>query len=67
MRKFYNKFIQWTFGIIAVLAAIPLLAVKVVVLPTIKVAKAIRYVVDELFATTMRITDRLVDMLSVED
>lgn len=67
MRKFYNKFIQWTFGIIAVLAAIPLLAIKVAVLPTIKVAKAIRYVVDELFATTMRITDRLVDMLSVED
>lgn len=67
MKKFYNTFIKWTFGIIAVLVCVPLLTVKVAMLLIIKVVKVIRFVVNELFIATMRITDGLEDRLSVKD
>ena len=67
MKKFYNTFIKWTFGIIAVLVCVPLLAIKVAMLLIIKVVKVIRFVVNELFIATMRITDGLEDRLSVKD
>lgn len=67
MKKFYNTFIKWTFGIIAVLVCVPLLIAKVAMLLIIKVVKVIRFVVNELFIATMRITDGLEDRLSVKD
>lgn len=67
MKKFYNTFIKWTFGIIAVLVCVPLLTAKVAMLLIIKVVKVIRFVVNELFIATMRITDGLEDRLSVKD
>lgn len=67
MKKFYNTFIKWTFGIIAVLVCVPLLTTKVAMLLIIKVVKVIRFVVNELFIATMRITDGLEDRLSIKD
>ena len=67
MKKVYNTIIEWTFGIIAVLVCVPLLAIKVVMLLIIKVARTIRFVVYELFIATMRITDGLEDRLSIKD
>ena len=67
MKKFYNKIIKWTFGVVAVLTSIPLLTTKVAMLLIVKVAKAIVFVMDELFSSTMRITDGLVERLSVKD
>lgn len=67
MKRIYNKFIEWTFGVIAVLIYVLLLIVKVTMKVIVKIARAIIFVVNEVFTTIERITEGLVERLSVKD
>ena len=67
MKKFYNKFIEWTFNVIAVLIYVPLAIVKVTMKVVVKIARAIIFVVDEVFTAIERITEGLAERLSVKD
>ena len=67
MKKAYNKFIEWIFGIIAILLYIPLLTVKLTMKVVVKIARAIIFVVNEVFTAIERITEGLEERLSVKD
>ena len=67
MKKIYNKFIEWTFGIIAMLLYILLVIVKLTMKVVVKIARAITFVVEEVFTVIGRITEGLVERLSIKD
>lgn len=67
MKKVYNKFIEWTFSIIAILLYIPLVTVKLTMKVVVKIARAIIFVVDEVFIGIGRITEGLEERLSIKD
>lgn len=67
MKKIYNKFIEWTLSIIALLLYIPLVTVKLTMKVVVKIARAIMFVVDEVFTTIVRITEGLEKRLSIKD
>lgn len=67
MKKVYNKFIEWTFGIIAILLYIPLVTVKLTMKVVVKIARAIIFVVEEVFTVIGRITEGLEERLSIKD
>lgn len=67
MKRIYNKFIEWTFGVIAVLIYVLLLIVKVTMKAIVKITRAIIFVVNEIFTTIERVTEGLVERLSVKD
>ena len=67
MKKAYNKFIEWTFGIIAILLYIPLITVILTMKVVVKIARAIIFVVNEVFTAIIRITEGLEERLSVKD
>ena len=67
MKKIYNKFIEWTFGIITILLYIPLVTVILTMKIVVKIARAIIFVVNEVFTAITRITEGLEERLSVKD
>lgn len=67
MKKVYNKFIEWTLSIIALLLYIPLIIVKLTMKVVVKIARAIMFVVDEVFIGIGRITEGLEERLSIKD
>ena len=67
MKTIYNKFIEWTLSVLAVLIYIPLVIVKVTMKVVVKIAQAIIFVVDEVLYATTRITEGLEERLSVKD
>ena len=67
MKKVYNKFIEWTFSIIALLLYIPLVTIKLTMKVVVKIARAIIFVVEEVFTVIGRITEGLEKRLSVKD
>lgn len=67
MKKVYNKFIEWTFSIIALLLYIPLVTVKLTMKVVVKIARAIIFVVEEVFTLIGRITEGLEERLSIKD
>ena len=67
MKRIYNKFIEWTFRVIAVLIYVPLAIVKVTMKVVVKIAQAIIFVVDEVCHATTRIIEGLEERLSVKD
>ena len=67
MKKIYNKFIEWTFSIIALLLYIPLVTVKLTMKVVVKIARAIIFVVEEVFTVIGRITEGLEERLSIKD
>ena len=67
MKKVYNKFIEWTLSIIAILLYIPLVTVKLTMKVVVKIARAIIFVVEEVFTTIVRITEGLEERLSVKE
>ena len=67
MKKVYNKFIEWTLSIIALLLYIPLVIVKLTMKVVVKIARAIMFVVDEVFTAIVRITEGLEEKLSIKD
>lgn len=67
MKKVYNKFIEWTFSIIALLLYIPLVTVKLTMKVVVKIARAIIFVVEEVFTVIGRITEGLEERLSIKD
>lgn len=67
MKKVYNKFIEWTFSIIALLLYIPLVTIKLTMKAVVKIARAIIFVVEEVFTVIGRITEGLEERLSVKD
>lgn len=67
MKRIYNKFIEWTFSVIAVLIYVPLAIIKVTMKVIVKIARAIIFVVDEVFTAIERITKGLAERLSVKD
>lgn len=67
MKKVYNKFIEWTLSIIALLLYIPLVTVKLTMKVVVKIAQAIMFVVEEVFTAIVRITEGLEEKLSIKD
>ena len=67
MKKAYNKFIEWTFSIIAILLYILLVTVKLTMKVVVKIARAIIFVVEEVFTVIGRITEGLEERLSIKD
>lgn len=67
MKKVYNKFIEWTLSIIAILLYILLVTVKLTMKVVVKIARAIIFVVDEVFIGIGRITEGLEERLSIKD
>lgn len=67
MKKVYNKFIEWTLSIIALLLYIPLVTVKLTMKVVVKIARAIMFVVEEVFIGIVRITEGLEERLSVKE
>ena len=67
MKRIYNKFIDWTFSVIAVLIYVPLVIVKQTMKVVAKITQAIIFVVDEVFAATTQIIEGLIEILSVKD
>ena len=67
MKKIYNKFIEWTLSIIALLLYIPLVTVKLTMKVVVKIARATMFVVDEVFTAIVRITEGLAEKLSIKD
>ena len=67
MKKVYNKFIEWTFCIIALLLYIPLITVKLTMKVVVKIARAIMFVADEVFTAIVRITEGLEERLGIKD
>ena len=67
MKRIYNKFIEWTLSVIAVLIHVPLVIVKVTTKVIVKIAQAIIFVVEEVCYATTRIIEGLIERLSVKD
>ena len=67
MKKIYNKFIEWTLSVLAILIYIPLVIVKVTMKVVVKITRAIIFVVNEVFYATTRIIEGLAERLSVKD
>ena len=67
MKKVYNKFIEWTLSIIALLLYIPLVTVKLTMKVVVKIARAIIFVVEEVFIGIGRIAEGLEERLSIKD
>lgn len=67
MKKVYNKFIEWTFSIIALLLYLSLVIVKLMMKVVVKIARAIIFVVDEVLTAIVRITEGLIEKLSIKD
>ena len=67
MKKVYNKFIEWTLSIIALLLYIPLVTVKLTMKVVVKIARAIIFIVDEVVTAIVRITEGLEERLSIKD
>lgn len=67
MKKVYNKFIEWTLSIIAILLYIPLVTVKLTMKVVVKIARAIIFVVEEVFTVIGRIIAGLAERLSIKD
>lgn len=67
MKKVYNKFIEWTLSIIAILLYILLVTVKLTMKVVVKIARAIIFVVEEVFTVIGRITEGLEERLSIKD
>ena len=67
MKKVYNKFIEWTLSIIALLLYIPLVTVKLTMKVVVKIARAIIFVVEEVFTAIVRITEGVEERLSIKD
>ena len=67
MKRIYNKFIEWTFSVLAILLYIPLIIVKVTMKIVVKIIQAIIFVVDEVLTAITRITEGLEERLSVKD
>lgn len=67
MTKIYNKFIEWTLSAIAVICYIPLVIIKITMRIIVKIAKAIIFVVNEIFIVVGQITEGLIERLSVRD
>ena len=67
MKKVYNKFIEWTLSIIALLLYIPLVTVKLTMKVVVKIARAIIFVIEEVFTAIVRITEGLEERLSIKD
>ena len=67
MKKVYNKFIEWTLSIIALLLYIPLVTIKLTMKVVVKIARAIIFVVEEVFTLIGRITEGLEERLGVKD
>ena len=67
MKKIYNKFVEWTFSIIALLLYIPLVTIKLTMKVVVKIARAIIFVVEEVFIVIGRITEGLEERLSIKD
>ena len=67
MKKVYNKFIEWTFSIIVILLYIPLVTIKLTMKVVVKIARAIIFVVEEVFTVIGRITEGLEERLSIKD
>ena len=67
MKKIYNKFIEWTLSIIALLLYIPLVTIKLTMKVVVKIARAIMFVVEEVFIGIGRITEGLEEKLSIKD
>ena len=67
MKKVYNKFIEWTFSIIALLLYFLLVIVKVTMKVVVKIARAIIFVIDEVLTAIVRITEGLLERLSIKD
>lgn len=67
MKKVYNKFIEWTLSIIAILLYILLVTVKLTMKVVVKIVRAIIFVVDEVFTAIVRITEGLEERLSIKD
>lgn len=67
MKRIYNKFIEWTFSVLAILIYVPLLIVKVTMKVVVKIIQAIIFIVDEVLTATTRIIEGLEERLSVKD
>ena len=67
MKKFYNKFIEWTLNVIAMLIYVPLVIAKVTMKVVVKIAQAIIFVAEEVFDATTQIIEGLIERLSVKD
>lgn len=67
MKKVYNKFIEWTLSIIALLLYIPLVTIKLTMKVVVKIARAIMFVVEEVFTAIVRIAEGLEERLSVKE
>lgn len=67
MKKIYNKFIEWTLSVLAILIYIPLAIVKIAMKVVVKITQAIIFVVDEVCYATTRIIEGLEERLSVKD
>ena len=67
MKRIYNKFIEWTLSIIALLLYIPLVTVKLTMKVVVKIARAIIFVVEEVFTLIVRITEGLEERFSIKD
>lgn len=67
MKKVYNKFIEWTFSIIALLLYLSLVIVKLMMKVVVKIARAIIFVINEVLTAIVRITEGLLERLSIKD
>lgn len=67
MKRIYNKFIEWTLSVLAVLIYIPSVIVKVTMKVVVNIARAIMFVVEEVFYATAQIIQGLEERLSVKD
>lgn len=67
MKRIYNKFIEWTLSVLAVLIYVPLVIIKVTMKVVVKIAQATIFVVDEVLYATTRIIEGLEERLSVKD
>ena len=67
MKRIYNKFIEWTLTVLAVLIYIPSVIVKVTMKVVVNIARAIMFVVDEVFYSIAQIIQGLEERLSVKD
>lgn len=67
MKRIYNKFIEWTLSVLAVLIYIPSVIVKVTMKVVVNIARAIMFVIDEVFYAIAQIIEGLEERLSVKD
>ena len=67
MKRIYNKFIEWTLNVLAVLIYIPSVILKVTMKVVVNIARAIMVVIDEVFYAIAQIIEGLEERLSVKD